>query len=137
LIAVGNNRIITIVPAMSLSNKLITIKFNINFIYWFNLVELYLVSALNSSSWLLFFKFSSLCFIIDLSNLKLFINIIYLIIYAFFMILFSFFPTIMFFFKFFFLFLFINHSFSWVFSIVIYLFLIYQGFFLRSIINGW
>jgi hypothetical protein len=49
------------------------------------------------------------------------------------LIFFSFFPTIMFLSKFFFLFLFINHSLGWVFSLVIILVFIFQGFYIRSL----
>jgi hypothetical protein len=50
------------------------------------------------------------------------------------LIIFSFFPTIMFLSKFFFLFLFINHSLGWVFSLVIFLLFIFQGFYVRSLV---
>ena len=72
-------------------------------------------------------------FLIDFSNVKqwIFISLLLLIIYW--MSIFSFFPTMMFLLKFIFLFLFINHSFGWAFSFVIFLVFIFQGFYIRSI----
>ena len=72
-------------------------------------------------------------FLTDLFNVKqwIFISLLLLIIYW--MTIFSFFPTMMFLLKFIFLFLFINHSFGWAFSFVIFLVFIFQGFYIRSI----
>ena len=72
-------------------------------------------------------------FLTDLSNVKQWIFISSLLLILYWMTIFSFFPTMMFLLKFIFLFIFINHSLSWAFSLVIFLLFIFQGFYIRSI----
>ena len=72
-------------------------------------------------------------FLTDLSNVKQWIFISSLLLIIYWMTIFSFFPTMMFLLKFIFLFLFINHSLGWAFSLVIFLVFIFQGFYIRSI----
>ena len=72
-------------------------------------------------------------FLTDLSNVKQWIFISSFLMIIYWMTIFSFFPTIMFLLKFIFLFLFINHSLGWAFSLVIFLVFIFQGFYIRSI----
>ena len=72
-------------------------------------------------------------YLFDLSNIKhlIFISVCLFIIFI--CLLFSFFPIIIFLSKFFFLLLLINHSLGWVFSLVIFLVFIFQGFYIRSL----
>jgi len=73
-------------------------------------------------------------YLVDLINIKHLIVISALLLVLFWLILFSFFPIILFLSKFFFLVLFINHSLGWVFSLVIFLVFIFQGFYIRTMV---
>ena len=70
-------------------------------------------------------------FLTDLSNVRQWIFISSLLLIIYWMTIFSFSPTMMFLLKFIFLFLFINHSLGWAFSLVIFLVFIFQGYYIR------
>ena len=117
-------------------------------LFLFILVGLYFENELFSFSLLLFYSITMIYilwdsqghtaifipfFLTDLSNLKQLIVISALLLMFYWLICFSFFPIIMFLSKFFFIYFFLNHSLGWVFSLVIFLVFIFQGFYIRSL----